>query len=232
MKKRLLVVPARKGSKRIKNKNIVNFFGKPIIEYGINVALDTKIFDKIYISSNDQKILNKIKFNKIIEKALRPSSLSKDNTPLIDVINYILNDLIKKEERYDQVWMLLPCSPLIDNNTFLKAKKIMNKKTSKAFTTVGKSRVPFYWYYKIIKNKLIPFFKNHLKSPSQKLPKTFYEIGVLAGWKVDHFLNCYKKRRNFEFSPLILDFFKSFDIDTEEDLKIIKKIYKYKIHKN
>ena len=54
---RLLIIPARSGSKRIKNKNIINFAGKPIIFYSIEAALKSKLFNKIHISSDSSSIL-------------------------------------------------------------------------------------------------------------------------------------------------------------------------------
>jgi len=54
----LAVIPARAGSKRIKNKNIKKFFGKPIISYSISQALKSKIFDKIIVSTDSDKIAN------------------------------------------------------------------------------------------------------------------------------------------------------------------------------
>ena len=52
---RLLVIPARSGSKRIKNKNFKLFKNKPIISYSISTALKSKLFDKIIISTNNKK---------------------------------------------------------------------------------------------------------------------------------------------------------------------------------
>ena len=55
---RVLIIPARNGSQRLKNKNSKNFFSKPIITYSINNALNSKLFDNIIISSNDKVIRN------------------------------------------------------------------------------------------------------------------------------------------------------------------------------
>ena len=230
MIKRLLIIPARKGSKRIKNKNTKKFYGKPIIEYGLENAIKSKIFHRIHISSNDKNLAKKYNVkNKYL--FLRPENLSKDNVPLTKVISFVLKKFENLGEEFDEIWMLLPCSPLIEKITFLKAKKIMEKKNSKAFTTVGKSRVPFYWYYKMKNKNLVPFFNKNWNKPSQKLKETFYEIGVLAGWKTNYFKKCIKFNKRFIYSPLILDFFQSFDIDTVNDLKIVKSIYKYKLHR-
>ena len=53
----IAIITARKGSKRIKNKNLKNFFGKPIIYYSIKTLQKTKIFDKIYLSTNCEKTI-------------------------------------------------------------------------------------------------------------------------------------------------------------------------------
>ena len=57
----IAIIPARGGSKRIKNKNLVNFFGKPIINYSLELAINSKIFDKIFVST-DSKIIAKISY--------------------------------------------------------------------------------------------------------------------------------------------------------------------------
>ena len=54
----ICLIPARSGSKRIKNKNIKNFFGKPIISYAIKTAINSKLFDKIFVSTDSEKIAN------------------------------------------------------------------------------------------------------------------------------------------------------------------------------
>ena len=57
MIRRLAIIPARKGSKRIKNKNIKLFFNKPILFYSIEKAIESKIFSSIHISTDSKKIL-------------------------------------------------------------------------------------------------------------------------------------------------------------------------------
>ena len=62
---RLAIIPARGGSKRIKNKNLIDFNGKPIIKYTIDNANRSKLFDKIHISTDSNKILDYLKKYKI-----------------------------------------------------------------------------------------------------------------------------------------------------------------------
>jgi pseudaminic acid cytidylyltransferase len=56
MNKYICIIPARKGSKRIKNKNIKSFFGKPIIFYSIKTSINSKIFNEVYVSTDSKKI--------------------------------------------------------------------------------------------------------------------------------------------------------------------------------
>ena len=53
---RLAIIPARGGSKRIRNKNLIDFDGKPIIKYTIDNANKSKLFDTIHVSTESQKI--------------------------------------------------------------------------------------------------------------------------------------------------------------------------------
>ena len=74
MIKRLAIIPARGGSKRIKNKNLKNFHGKPLIYYSITAAKNSKIFDKIHVSSDSKKILKYSEKLKIKELSMGMSS--------------------------------------------------------------------------------------------------------------------------------------------------------------
>ena len=55
---KIAIIPARSGSKRIKNKNIIDFYGKPLITYTIKTLIHSKVFDLIIVSSDSKKIQN------------------------------------------------------------------------------------------------------------------------------------------------------------------------------
>ncbi len=229
MVKRLLIIPARSGSTRIPNKNMKVFFGKPIIEYGLNVAIKSKLFETIHISTNNHDNINYFKKHKLLDNFIRPEKLSKDHIPIIKVMAFVLKKFKEKGKFFDEIWMLLPCSPLIQVQDLVNGSKILKK--DKAFTTVALNQVPIQWSYEIKMNKLKPIFNLFLKKRSQNIKQTVFEVGVFAGWKTKYFLNKLKKNKDFVFNPLILDYFKSFDIDTLEDWNIVKKVYKHSLHK-
>ncbi len=91
----IAIIPARGGSKRIKNKNLVNFFGKPIINYSLELAINSKIFDKIFVSTDSKKIIQTVKKKKIDISFLRSKKNSSDNATIKDVLLEVLNKLKK-----------------------------------------------------------------------------------------------------------------------------------------
>ena len=89
--RRLAVIPARGNSKRIKNKNLKLFCGKPVIKYTLDNAVNSDLFDKIHISTESKKIYNyasKIGFK---PEFYRPEKLSEDTTSIFAVVNFVFN---------------------------------------------------------------------------------------------------------------------------------------------
>ena len=107
----IAIIPARKNSQRIKNKNIKLFNGKPLIYYSINLAKKSKKIKKIFVSSDNPKIL-KIAKKYGAEIILRPKKFSNDNSSEIDAWKHAIRYLQNKNDKFDN-FISLPCtSPL------------------------------------------------------------------------------------------------------------------------
>ena len=130
MIKRLAIIPARAGSKRIKNKNMKLFFGKPLIYYSIKAALDSKIFDKIHISSDSKKIINYGKKFKINSDFERPKYLSDDRTGIKKILEFVTKKYKSQNINFDEVWLIYATNPFINKKTIINCKKIFKKKNS------------------------------------------------------------------------------------------------------
>ena len=89
---RLAIIPAREGSKRIRNKNLVDFNGKPIITYTINNAKKSKLFDKIHISTDSNKIINFLKKYNLEPEFKRPKRFSGDKVSISEVLKFLVNE--------------------------------------------------------------------------------------------------------------------------------------------
>ena len=93
----LLIIPARAGSKTLKNKNLINFCGKPLIYWSIKIALRAKIFDEVMVSTDSNKIKNyALKFG-AKTPFLRPKNISLDTTPMYKVIEHAIKFYKKKK---------------------------------------------------------------------------------------------------------------------------------------
>ena len=91
----LVLIPARGGSKRIKNKNLKILNGKPLIDYTINTALKSKFHkNDIYVSSESDKIEKYIKSKKI-SFIKRPKELAKDTSSTFSVIKHFVQNIDK-----------------------------------------------------------------------------------------------------------------------------------------
>ena len=112
MVKKIAIIPARIGSSRIKKKNIKNLGGRPIIYYSIKQAIESKLFDKVHIST-DSKEISKISENMGVKVDFyRPKKLSTNQSILSDVINFTLDEFKRRGEEYNYFCMLWPTSPL------------------------------------------------------------------------------------------------------------------------
>ena len=94
--KTIAIITARGGSKRIKNKNIISFFGKPMISYSINCAKKSKLFSEIFVSTDSKKIKKiSLKYGARVP-FLRTKKLSDDITGTRKVVKSFLQNLKKK----------------------------------------------------------------------------------------------------------------------------------------
>lgn len=221
--KRLIIIPARSGSVRIKNKNIKKFINKPIIFYSIENAIKSKLFSKIHVSTDSNKI-RKIVQKKLKIDFMRPKRLSQDTTKLIDVYKYVVNKYQATNNFFHQIWFLMPCSPLISKKDLINASRQFDFSKSKAILAVCKHSPPIQWAFKIKRRKLQPIFKNLSSTQEKFLEEYYFDTGTFGIYDS----NIFYKKNKFQFDPFFLDKKKSIDIDTLEDWYIAEKLFKNK----
>ena len=109
----IAIIPARANSKRIKNKNIIKFFGKELIFYSISTAIRARIFDEIIVTTDSTKIANISKKYGAKVYFKRPRHLSENKIGLVEVIKHTIKFLEKKNKKVDTVCCILPTAPLL-----------------------------------------------------------------------------------------------------------------------
>ena len=228
----LCLIPARSGSRGLKNKNIKLFNGVPLILYPYKIAKNSNLIKDIAISTDSKKYLNYFKDKKIF-KILRPKKISQSNSKIYDVIFHALSKLKKK---YKYLVLLEPTSPLTSSKEVDRAIKILKSKTKNINSVVSVvSSHKFLSVFKLNLNKDLRI-KDNLKIKDlnrQKFKKNEYFLsGNFYMTKIEY----YKKKKSFinkgsycfpikESMHTDIDDLKDF-ISAEIILK--KKLYKFK----
>jgi len=228
-KKILAIIPARMGSKRIKNKNIKKINGIPLINYTLNNLNNSKLVDYVLLSSDSKKILDCGKKFDFVNINLRPKKYSKDNSLITELLIYLINLLEKKNLVFDYVCLLQPTSPLrYKNEIDFSIKKII-KENADSLISLTKLKEPHpYKLYKLNNNKL-DFFKNYKYniSPRQQLPDLYMAAGNIYIFKT----NILKKKKNIfgkKISYYMINENRYLNIDNPKDIlkantKLVKK---------
>ncbi len=225
----LCIIPARSGSKGIKNKNIQKIKKLTLIEHSFIFAKKLKIFDKIILSTDSIKylyFLKKYKYKYL--KFLRPKRLAKKNTTDLEVLTFELKRYEKYfKKKFDYVVCLQPTSPVRKIDDFKKCFRIIKQKRPDALWTVSKIDNKFNPIKQLyFKNKKLKYFsKNGDKFKSrQLLNDTYIRNGVGYFYSRKTILN-YKKvlPNNSLYYEIKNDYV---NIDNIKDLKLARKLIK------
>ena len=190
------LIPARKGSSRVKNKNIRIVKKKPLINWTIEYSKKIKIDKDIVVSSDSLAIKKICKKYKGIIFMKRPKKFSTNKSPMEKVIIHTLNQLKKYKNLYDYVVILQPTSPLRKKNLVEKGMNYLNK--NKKFNALYHLSPVKDFTGRIINQKeFVPDFS--LDTRSQDIPEKFIPTGNLFIFKAKIFYyNLFKKKKLFK----------------------------------
>ncbi|HHB51615.1 MAG TPA: pseudaminic acid cytidylyltransferase [Saprospiraceae bacterium] len=225
MGKAIAVIPARGGSKRIPRKNIKDFYGKPLISYSIEVALKSKLFDKVIVTTDDEEIAMIAKKYGAEVPFLRPKALSDDLAGTQDVINHAIEYLKEKNEFFDYVCTVYATAPLLQKQYLIEGfEKLQDSDAVNAFSATSMP-FPIQRTFKINTNERCEMFTpEHFKTRSQDLEEAYQDAGQFYWKKLD------KKSNEIIFGkdsiPIILPRYLVQDIDTVEDWERAEIMYK------
>lgn len=131
------LIPARGGSKGIKNKNIIDLCGKPLISYTIQAALESKYIDKVIVSTDSQEIADvAIKYGAEVP-FLRPGELASDTSKTIDAVMHAVGELEKRKEEYDILILLQATQPLRTADDIDSAIELFIKNKGQSLVSVS-----------------------------------------------------------------------------------------------
>jgi CMP-N,N'-diacetyllegionaminic acid synthase len=216
----IAIIPARGGSKGVKNKNIKMVHGKPLIVWTIEVALQSKWIDELIVSTDDAKIAEVSQSFGAKVPFLREASLARDDTPTIDVVKDVLN----RYPEYDKAVLLQPTSPLRTTQDI--DELIENALAAQALSSVSVCQTeesPFWVYQKDASNHLQPLFEDMYITRRQDLPQTYRLNGAIyffdRAWLFEHHRFVTAQTLAYEM-PIS----RSIDLDTEDDFKKLEAL--------
>lgn len=224
-KRPICIIPARGGSKRIKNKNIKKFFGKPIIAYAINLAKRTNIFQRIVVSTDNLKIKKiAIKYGAEVP-FFRSKNLSNDYSGTKEVIIDCIRKI--KSENIKYHFCLYPTSPLLTTKDLKESFKKIKKLNYDFLIALSKFNYSPLRALTVNKNKISYYFKKYIKKRSQNLPTLMQDTGTFYIYNTSKLINKSKKK----IIPLRSTYYeinkeRVVDINDSEDFKFAKKLYK------
>lgn len=224
MSKAIAIIPARGGSKRIPRKNIKNFHGKPLIAYSITLAKNSKLFDDIIVSTDDEEIEQIAKEYGARVPFIRPKELSDDFTGTGAVISHALEYLKEKNEEYDYLCTIYATAPLLQEE-YLKEgfEKLKNSDAIHSFSATSMP-FPIQRTFKITsENRCEMFWPENFKKRSQDLEEAYQDAGQFYWTKLN------KKSDEIIFGkdsiPIVLPRHLVQDIDTLEDWQRAEVMY-------
>ena len=216
-KKIIAMIPARKGSTRLKLKNLVMLNKKPLISYSIDAAKKSCVFDKIFVNS-DSLIFKKVAKKHNVDFYLRPKNIGKSSVKSDNVVL----DFIKKNDCDFIVWVN-PISPLQSSPEIRKVVKYFIKKRLNSLITVVDKKV-----HCVFNKKPVNFSLNKKFQQTQKLiPVSEFCYSIMM-WSKETFLKAMKKKGYAILHGKIgyykVDSLSGVIVKTQEDIKLLEAI--------
>ncbi len=223
----IAIIPARGGSKRIKNKNLINFFGKPIINYSLDLAIKSKIFDNIFVSTDSKKVIKIVKKKKIDVPFLRSKKNSLDNAIIRDVLLEVLYKLKKNNQNYKYCCCIYPTSVFLKKGQILKSLKKLKKDKLDTILAVSKFESKIQRSLQINNNGMVKIRNpKYVNKMSQDLKDYYFDSGQFFWINIKSFLKS-KKIIGKKTGSIILPSILCQDINNYEDLEQAKLKYAY-----
>jgi pseudaminic acid cytidylyltransferase len=223
---KIAIVPARGGSKRIPQKNIVDFHGRPLMSYPIRAAELSGLFDVIHISTDSPRIAEVAASLGRPVDFMRDPALADDHTPLLPVLQWTIDQYAQRGKRFESVCLLMPTAPLIDADDLKHAEAIFRDRGGiHTVMAIARFPAPIEWAFRLGTDQcLVPCQPGMAVVRSQDLATAYYDTGtflfvpeadVRAGRLDEARIVAYHLPRQ-----------KAVDIDDLEDLELARILYR------
>lgn len=223
--RRIAVITARGGSKRIPRKNIREFCGKPILAYSVQAALESGIFDTVMVSTEDREIAETAGRYGAEVPFLRSDRNAGDFATTSEVLREVLEEYESRGERFDELCCIYPTAPFVTAGRLREGAKLLEENSADSVLTVARFSFPPQRCV-IVQDGFLQFkWPEYAQARSQDLEPYYHDAGQFYCLNVESF----HEQGGLVMQktvPLVLPETEIQDIDTEEDWKIAEVKYR------
>lgn len=217
----IAVIPARSGSKGLKDKNIKELKGKPLLAYSIEAALSSEMFSCVHVSTDSELYAELGRKYGADVPFLRKSELATDTSTTWDVMRFVLEEYERSGIEFDTLTVLQPTSPLRTAEDIRNAFRLFEEKNANMISSVCEMEHSPLWSNTLPENLSMSDFEDEKLAflPRQELPVYYRENGAIYIVKTEHL---YRKENIYKNGcyAFIMEQSHSVDIDSFMDFKI------------
>lgn len=229
MKKRIAVITARGGSKRIPGKNIRAFCGKPILLYSIEAAALSGLFDEVMVSTDSQKIAEIARAAGAKVPFMRGGDTAGDYATTADVLLEVLAEYEKRGRYFDTLCCIYPTAPFVTAEKLKKAVLLLEEKDVDSVVPIVRYSFPPQRAFIIRDGLTVMKYPEHAGSRSQDLEPYFHDCGQFYCMQTDRFK---QKKQIFTDRMLSIEMPETQvqDIDNETDWELAELKYRMMVN--
>lgn len=223
--KRIAIITARGGSKRIPGKNIRDFCGKPILFYSIEAALKANCFSEVMVSTDEETIADLARKAGAKVPFLRSEKTSGDFATTAQVIEEVLGEYKKRGIHFDTACCIYPTAPFIREEKLNEAVELLESQDLDSVMPVVEFSFPPLRGMVIEEGKLNYKWEKYSQMRSQDLEKIYHDVGQFYVLNVARFEEN-KKLVTQNTGAIMMSELETQDIDNETDWKIAELKYR------
>jgi CMP-N,N'-diacetyllegionaminic acid synthase len=228
MKNKIIaVIPARSGSKSVKDKNIKMLAGKPLIAYSIEQCFKSRLFKNVYVSTDSKKYARISQRFGPVKIILRPKKISNDMSTDYEMIKHLIDNI---DDNYEYIAHIRPTTPQRNIKDLKKAISAFINSNFSSLRSVHEMSESSYKTVEILNGQLKTLKKlklslDDINMPRQNFPKTYSPNGVIDIYKKSIIINK-KKLLGNKIKAFITS--RSQEVDVIEDFKYLEYLWQNK----
>lgn len=221
----LAIIPARSGSTRIKDKNVVDFCGRPLIAYPLAAARESGLFDTIHVSTDSERYAGIVRDLGFDVDFLRDPDLARNKGSLMETLRFVVRRYAAMGQVYDEICMPYATAALIEPADLVQGYQLFKRHgCDKPVIAVGTFPAPIERAFKKDEDGVLRWVEpDNRFLHSQECVTAYFDAAAFI------FFSCKRlfadREIPTEFFPYVLPCWKVSDINESEDLEMAEMLY-------